>query len=238
MKAPHQPGHDYFTGGLRFLTEIIAWVCTPWALWSHSKILAIAAVVLLICLPAIFSTPGDRPGGNSPVAVPGIVTILLLLLQLAAATAAVWVLWPGWIAGWSLPCAWWSSSPSNPGGAGWFAEKPAKPVLRPRKPMSSCQRVDPGSPRDRSPGRDSESVGLPGPPPISRVPGAMSLHLGAHQRRQPDHQRQNQPDGTGHGQVRPIPTAHASAEQLPLGVVEVQPSPPVVVPGGVGGQQF
>ena len=92
------PGHDYLRGGLRFATELIAWVGTPWALWSHSIALAIGAVVLLIGLPTIFSTPGDRPGGDSPVSVPGIVTIFLVLIQLVAATAAAWVLWPTWTA--------------------------------------------------------------------------------------------------------------------------------------------
>jgi hypothetical protein len=92
------PGHDYASGGLRFLTELIAWVAVPWALWPHSIALAVGAVVLLIGLPAVFSTPGDRPGGGTPVSVPGIVTILLVLMQLAAATAAVWVLWPLWAA--------------------------------------------------------------------------------------------------------------------------------------------
>ncbi|ASY32049.1 hypothetical protein STTU_1039 [Streptomyces sp. Tu6071] len=93
-----KPGHDNLRGGLRFATELIAWVATPWALWPHSILLAVLADVLLIGLPAVFSTPGDRPGGDSPVAVPGIVTILLLLLQLVAATASAWVLWPVWLA--------------------------------------------------------------------------------------------------------------------------------------------
>lgn len=92
------PGHDYLRGGLRFLSELIAWVGAPWALWSHSVPLAIAAVVLLIVPSAMFSTPGDRPGGDAPVAVPGAVTIALLLVQLVTATAAAWVLWPAWIA--------------------------------------------------------------------------------------------------------------------------------------------
>lgn len=94
----HAPGHDPVTGGLRFLTVLIAWVGTPWALWSHSIPLAITAVALLIGLPAIFSTPGDRPGGDALIAAPGIVTILLVLAQLVAATMAAWALWPWWIA--------------------------------------------------------------------------------------------------------------------------------------------
>lgn len=93
-----RPGHDLARGGLRFLAELVAWVGTPWALWSLSVPLAIAAVVLLITLPAIFTTPGDRPGGDGPIAVPGIITIMLLLAQLGAATTAAWMIWPPWIA--------------------------------------------------------------------------------------------------------------------------------------------
>jgi hypothetical protein len=92
------PGHNYASGGLRFLTELIAWVGAPWALWPHSIALAIGAVVLLIGLPALFSTPGDRPSGGTIASVPAIVTILLVLLQLVAATSAAWVIWPAWAA--------------------------------------------------------------------------------------------------------------------------------------------
>ncbi|WP_333767273.1 hypothetical protein [Streptomyces sp. IBSBF 2435] len=93
-----RPGHDYVRGGMRFAGEVAAWVCTPWALWPYSVTLAICAVLLLIGLPAVFSTPGDRPGGDAPVAVPGIVTILLVVLQLVAAAASAWALRATWIA--------------------------------------------------------------------------------------------------------------------------------------------
>ena len=92
------PGHDLFRGGLRFLAELIAWVGTCLALWPHSIPLAIAALVLLIGPPAIFATPGDRPGGDGLIAAPGIVTILSVLAHLAAATAAAWAIWPWWVA--------------------------------------------------------------------------------------------------------------------------------------------
>lgn len=88
------PGHDTLSGGLRFLSELVAWVATPWALWSFSIPLAILSVVLLIAPSAIFSTPGDRPGGDAPVSVPGAVTIALVLVQLVAATVSAWVVWP------------------------------------------------------------------------------------------------------------------------------------------------
>lgn len=98
VTSKNQPGHHDARGALRFLTELIAWVTVPWALWPHSIALAIGAVLLLIGLPAVFSTPGDRPGGDSPVPVPGMVTILLVLIQLVAATTAAWTLCPWWAA--------------------------------------------------------------------------------------------------------------------------------------------
>ena len=98
MSDGSRSGHNDARGALRFLTELIAWVAAPWALWPHSPALAIAAVALLIGLPAVFATPGDRPGGGAVVAVPGKVTVLLVLLQLVAATVAAWFLWPWWVA--------------------------------------------------------------------------------------------------------------------------------------------
>lgn len=77
---------------LRFASEIIAWVATPWALAAHSPVLAGAALLLLIGLPAVFATPGDKV--KVVVAVPGIVSIGLSVLQLLAAVVASWAAWP------------------------------------------------------------------------------------------------------------------------------------------------
>lgn len=92
---PSRPvGHDPLRGGLRFLAELVAWVAVPWALWPLSPVLAIAAVLVLVVPPAVFGTPGDRPGGDPPVAAPGAVTIASVLAHLAGAVAAAWILWP------------------------------------------------------------------------------------------------------------------------------------------------
>lgn len=82
---------------LRFAVELVAWVSTPWALAGHSWLLAALSVVLLIGLPTCFSTPGDK--ASVIIAVPGWVTILLVLLQLAAAVTSSWLAWPAWAAG-------------------------------------------------------------------------------------------------------------------------------------------
>ncbi|GAA4066223.1 hypothetical protein [Nonomuraea soli] len=76
---------------LRFTSEILAWVATPWAIWPHSVPLAVISVVVLIGLPAVFATPGSRP--HVLVAVPGYVTVGLVMLQLLAAVISSWAAW-------------------------------------------------------------------------------------------------------------------------------------------------
>ena len=88
-RAPHRPD---LASALRFLTELVAWVATPWALAPHSVPLAVASVLLLIGLPTVFATPGDK--NQVIVPVPGVVTVALVALQLVAAAVAAWVAWP------------------------------------------------------------------------------------------------------------------------------------------------
>lgn len=87
---------DRAASALRFATELVAWVATPWALAGHSWPLAAVSVVALIGLPTLFSTRGDK--ANVIIAVPGWATILLVLLQLAAAVISSWLAWPAWAA--------------------------------------------------------------------------------------------------------------------------------------------
>ena len=94
--TPNTAPNSRLSSVLRFATELIAWVGTPWAIAPHSLLLAIAAVVVLIGLPTVFQTPGDKR--HVVVAVPGVVTVLLVLLQLAAAVVAAWIAWPAVVA--------------------------------------------------------------------------------------------------------------------------------------------
>ncbi|MEV6050006.1 hypothetical protein [Streptomyces sp. NPDC052107] len=87
---------DTRASALRFVTELVAWVATPWALSEHSWPLAVLALVVLVGLPTVFSTPGDKASVIVPV--PGGVTILFVLLQLVAAVVSAWWLWPAWAA--------------------------------------------------------------------------------------------------------------------------------------------
>ena len=87
---------DRRASALRFATELVAWVATPWALSAYSWPLAVLALVVLIGLPTVFSTPGDK--AHVIVPVPGAVTILLVVLQLVAAVVSAWWRWPVWAA--------------------------------------------------------------------------------------------------------------------------------------------
>src|SRR4051812_12289279 len=81
---------------MRFATELVAWVATPWALAGSSWLLAGLSVVVLVGLPTLLSTPGDK--SRVIIAVPGWVTILIVVLQLVAAVVSSWLAWPVWAA--------------------------------------------------------------------------------------------------------------------------------------------
>jgi hypothetical protein len=88
---------DRLASVFRFATELVAWVAAPWALAPHSVPLAVASVVVLIGLPTVFATPGDKR--HVIVAVPGVVTIALVVLHLVVAVAAAWAAWHAFAAG-------------------------------------------------------------------------------------------------------------------------------------------
>ena len=82
-QAADSPNRTNAASGLRFLTELIGWTATPWALHRVDWAVAITALVLLIGLPAVVGTPGDRPF-DPPVAIPGAAMLLLVLLEVSA----------------------------------------------------------------------------------------------------------------------------------------------------------
>lgn len=65
--------------------------------WSTVPLAVVAAEFLIVAVVRRQHSR-RRPGGDAPVAVPGMVTIVLLLVQLCAATVAAWALWPSWLA--------------------------------------------------------------------------------------------------------------------------------------------
>src|SRR5437588_438911 len=48
------------SSALRFAAELVAWIAAPWALATHSPVLAGVVLLLLIGLPTVFATPGDK----------------------------------------------------------------------------------------------------------------------------------------------------------------------------------
>ncbi|MFB7272716.1 hypothetical protein [Streptomyces sp. NPDC056244] len=56
-QAADSPNRTNAASGLRFLTELIGWTATAWALHRVDWAVAIAALVLLIGLPAVVGTP-------------------------------------------------------------------------------------------------------------------------------------------------------------------------------------
>lgn len=94
--------HPYDTlmsGGLRFLSELIAWVAGPWAVGQWSNWLILPALVLLMGLPGVFSTPNDKR--QVVVSTPGPIRVMIELLLYLVAAVAPWYVWPklgAWLA--------------------------------------------------------------------------------------------------------------------------------------------
>jgi hypothetical protein len=93
--GPSAP-EDRLPSAFRFATELVAWVATPWWLSHTSWVLAALSLVVLVGLPTVFATPGDK--AQVIVAVPGWATVLMVVMQLAAAVVSAWALWPLWAA--------------------------------------------------------------------------------------------------------------------------------------------
>ena len=91
--------HPYDTpvsSALRFSIEVIAWVAGPWAATEVSTWLAIPVAAVLIALPAVFSTQGDKR--QVVVATPGPARVLIELFLHTVAIASPWAVWPAWLA--------------------------------------------------------------------------------------------------------------------------------------------
>lgn len=89
--------HDTpLAAGTRFGIEVIAWIAGPWAVaqLTGSAIAAVVAAVVLVGVPAVFSTPGDK--NVVVVPTPGRVRIAIELALVLAALAASAIVWPFW----------------------------------------------------------------------------------------------------------------------------------------------
>ena len=100
MTSPDDFRHPYDTlisSGLRFLTELIAWVAGPWALSLVSGWLVLPAVAVLLGLPSVFSTRNDKR--QVVVSTPGPIRVGIELLLYAVALIAPWFVWPPAVSG-------------------------------------------------------------------------------------------------------------------------------------------
>lgn len=84
------------SGGLRFAAELVAWVAGPWAVADVSVLLAVPAAVILMGLPAIFSTRGDKR--QVIIATPGPLRVFLEFALHGVGVAGAWLVWPPWLA--------------------------------------------------------------------------------------------------------------------------------------------
>ncbi|MBF9070266.1 hypothetical protein I2501_19755 [Streptacidiphilus sp. NEAU-YB345] len=89
-----------YATALRAGLELVGWIGLPIALWGHSILAAILVDVVLIGVPAVLQTPGDKPGpgGGAVLAVPGWVTVVMVLAELGGAVVAGWLLFWAWAA--------------------------------------------------------------------------------------------------------------------------------------------
>lgn len=93
MNHPHD---TVLSSGLRFLTEVIAWVAGPWAASLYSNWLVVPTIVLLVGLPSIFSTTNDK--NTVVVPTPGGIRVVIEFLLYSVAAVAPWFVWPPLVA--------------------------------------------------------------------------------------------------------------------------------------------
>jgi len=90
--------HPYDTilsSGLRFSAEVLAWVAGPMAIATFYGWLWMPVLLILVLLPAIFSTTGDKR--KVVVATPGFLRVLIELLLYTVAVFAPWFIWPAFV---------------------------------------------------------------------------------------------------------------------------------------------
>ena len=92
------PFDTAYSAALRFVMELAAWIAGPWAVaeLTGNGWAAAPAAIVLVALPAVFNTPGDKKQTGVPT--PGPARILTELVLFAVAVAAAWYVAPTWIA--------------------------------------------------------------------------------------------------------------------------------------------
>ena len=82
----------------RFGVELVAWIAGPWAAGelTGSAWAPLPTLVVLLGLPSVFNTPGDKNVTGVPT--PGPVRIAIEVALLTAAILGAWIVWPTWSA--------------------------------------------------------------------------------------------------------------------------------------------
>ena len=86
------PVDTLLSASTRFAVEVIAWVAGPWAASEVSVWLIAPTAIVLIGLPSVFSTTGDKR--HVYVATPGPARVTIEWLLAAVAIGAPWLIWP------------------------------------------------------------------------------------------------------------------------------------------------
>lgn len=79
---------------LRFSIEVVAWVAGPWAAaeLADAGWAVLPVLVVLVGLPALFNTRGDKK--TTGIATPGALRLTIEMLLLVVAVAGALVVWP------------------------------------------------------------------------------------------------------------------------------------------------
>lgn len=96
MEPPAYPHDTPVSAGLRFGSEFIAWIAGPWLAYVWSTWTLLPALLVLVALPGVLSTTGDK--NKIVIPTPGPIRILIELLLYAVAAVAPWFVWPAWLA--------------------------------------------------------------------------------------------------------------------------------------------
>lgn len=92
------PFDTVLSSSTRFIIEVVAWIAGPCATGEvlGSPWWAVPALIVLVALPAVFNTPGDKH--TTGIATPGPIRIAIEMLLLVVAIVAAWIVWPEWLA--------------------------------------------------------------------------------------------------------------------------------------------
>ena len=87
------PLDTIFSAASRFAIELVAWIAGPWAAadLAGNWLAAIPSVAILVALPGVFSTTGDKR--HVVVAVPGRIRFAVEVLLTAIAISSALLVW-------------------------------------------------------------------------------------------------------------------------------------------------